>query len=51
MSPLAFGLLIEHLGARALYVSAALSLIACITLCLLRMPRREAAPVVMEKAP
>ena len=36
-APLAFGLLIDHLGAGALWVSGALSLIACTTLCALRI--------------
>jgi MFS family permease len=36
-APLAFGLLIDHLGAGALWVSATLSLIACAILCALRI--------------
>ena len=42
-APLGFALLIDHLGANVLLVSAALSLSACAALCLLRRPRATAA--------
>jgi hypothetical protein len=41
-APLAFSLLIEHMGANVLYVSAALSLSACAALCLLTIPHQPA---------
>jgi hypothetical protein len=37
MAPVAFGLLIDQMGAGALWVSATMSLIAFTTLCALRM--------------
>ena len=43
-APLAFGLLIEHIGSRVLIVSSALSLAALLALCLLRSePAAKAA--------
>jgi predicted MFS family arabinose efflux permease len=41
-APLGFALLIEHLGAGVLLVSSALSLSACLALCLLRAPASPA---------
>lgn len=41
-APLGFALLIEHLGAGVLMVSSALSLSACLALCLLRAPASPA---------
>lgn len=41
-APLGFALLIEHLGAGVLVVSSALSLSACLALCLLRAPESPA---------
>ena len=43
VAPLAFGLLIDALGAGALWVSATLSLIALTTLCALRIETANAA--------
>ncbi|MGZ5910248.1 MAG: MFS transporter [Reyranella sp.] len=41
-APLGFALLIEHLGSGVLVVSSALSLSACLALCLLRVPAAPA---------
>jgi MFS family permease len=47
VAPLAFGLLIEHIGSRILIVSSALSLAALLALCLLR-PKPAAKEVLPE---
>ena len=41
-APLGFSLLIEHIGSDVLVVSSALSLLACLALCLLRAPASPA---------
>ncbi|WP_395709394.1 MFS transporter [Reyranella sp.] len=43
LAPFAFAVLLDHIGASVLLVTAGLSLAACLALCALRMPRQEAA--------
>ncbi len=43
LAPFAFAVLLDHIGANVLLVTAGLSLAACLALCALRIPRTEAA--------
>ncbi|MFO1087585.1 MAG: MFS transporter [Reyranellaceae bacterium] len=43
LAPFAFAVLLDHIGANVLLVTAALSLAACLALCALRVPRQAAA--------
>lgn len=41
LAPFAFAVLLDHIGANLLVVTAGLSITACLALCALRIPRRE----------
>jgi hypothetical protein len=43
LAPFAFAVLLDHIGASVLVVTAGLSLAACLALCALRIPRPETA--------